>query len=122
MAPGVALQQPIPGPADPVAGRAVLEFADPVMLAAKCYEICHAGLVAAFNVAAQELAALGKSDGVDCRGFGENGVRCQICADFLDLEGKVSQECSGPIRGGIVVKMDIVSKCPRVCLVQKLPN
>lgn len=52
VAPRAALQQAVPGAADPVAVGAVLEFADAVVLAAEGEEVGHPRPVAAFDVAA----------------------------------------------------------------------
>ena len=76
------------------------------MLATKCYEICHARLVAAFDVATEELPALRKADGVDCGSFGEDWMRCKIGADFIDLDIEIPQKCSGAVRSGVIAQMD----------------
>ena len=66
--PRVALEKAAPRPTQPIRGRAFLKLADPVVLASKGHEILYPRIVAAFNVRAQELAALGKAEGVDGRG------------------------------------------------------
>lgn len=92
------------------------------MLAAKCHEIRHGGVVAAFYVCAQELAALGEAEAVDGGCGGEDRMGCEIGADFLDLEGEVSEESSGAIRGSVVVDADVVSICSRVGFVHEVPD
>ncbi len=57
------------------------------MLGSKGDEGGNARYVAALDVGAHELAALGEADRVDGRGCGENGVGGQILADFVDLDG-----------------------------------
>jgi hypothetical protein len=44
------------------------------VLGAERYEGADWGRVTSFDVAAKELAALGESEGIDCRGGGEDGV------------------------------------------------
>jgi len=57
------------------------------VLGSKGDEGGNARYVAALDVGAHELAALGEADRVDGRGCGENGVGGQILADFVDLDG-----------------------------------
>ena len=46
-------------------GTAILEFADPVVLAAESDESMDSRTIAAFDISAQELAALGEAEGID---------------------------------------------------------
>lgn len=62
------------------------------MLAAKGDEAADGRVVAPLDVAAQELAALGESDGVDGRGRGEDWVRGEGGANGFDLFGDVAEE------------------------------
>lgn len=63
--PGIPLQVPVPALADPVIIAAILELADTVVLAAEGDEGVDGGVVAALDVGAEELAALGEAEGVD---------------------------------------------------------
>ena len=56
------------------------------MLAAEGDEVGDAGAVAALDVGAEELAALGEAEGVDGGGGGEDRVGGEIGADLFDLE------------------------------------
>lgn len=51
-------QKAVPCVTEPVIGRAFLELADAVVLAAKSNEICHRRFVAALDVSTEKLASL----------------------------------------------------------------
>lgn len=87
MTPCVAFQITVPALTDPVIFAAVLEFADPVVLATEGNKGMHRGLIAAFNVGAQELSALGEAKGVNGGSFGKDRVASKVGADFRDLFG-----------------------------------
>ena len=55
------------------------------MLAAEGDEVGHAGSVAAFDVGAHELAALGEAEGVDGGCCGEDGVGGEVETDFFEV-------------------------------------
>ena len=73
--PRIPLEDAAPRLTQPIRRGAVLELADAVVLAAKGHEILHSGRVAAFDIGAEELAALGEAEGVYGGGAGEDGVR-----------------------------------------------
>lgn len=80
------------------------------MLAPECHQICHWRIVASLNISADELPALREADGIDGRGFGEDGMGGDICADLLDLQGKVPQEARRAVGRGVIVKADIIGE------------
>lgn len=84
------------------------------MLAPECHQICHWRIVASLDISADELPALREADGVDGRGFRENGMRGDICADLLDLQGEVPQEARRAVGRGVIVKADIIGEGTRV--------
>ena len=94
--------------AHPVVVGAVLEFADAVVLAAEGDEGVYGRVVAALDVGAEELAALGETEGVDGGGAGKDGVGGDVVADFEDLFGQVAEEGCGSIGGGVLVEADVV--------------
>jgi len=51
------------------------------MLRAQCHEGAHGWCIAALDVAAEELATLGKAEGVDGGSAGEDGVGGDVGAD-----------------------------------------
>lgn len=73
------------------------------MLSAEGNEIGHRRLVAALDVGPEKLAALREADAVDGGGGGEDGVRGEVGAYLVDLEGEVADECRGAIGGGVGV-------------------
>jgi len=62
------------------------------MLRAQCPEGAHGWCIAALDVAAEELATLGKAEGVDGGSAGEDGVGGDIGADGGELSGEVAEE------------------------------
>ena len=62
------------------------------MLASESYEVGHRGIVAPLDISADKLPALGKANGIDSRGFGEDGMRGEVCANLFDLRVEVPQE------------------------------
>ncbi len=106
--PGVASQERLRAPAEPVCSAALLELADAIVLAAEGDEAAHRRLVAALDIAAEELAALREADGVDGGRGREDGVRCEVVADLGDLQGEVAQEGGPAVVGGVVVEADVV--------------
>lgn len=92
VAPGVEPQQGHGAFAEQIGVAAGFELVDAVVLAAKGDEAADGRIVAALDVAAQELAALGEANGVDGRGRGENWVLGEGGAYGLDLCGDVAEE------------------------------
>ena len=92
------------------------------MLAAERHEIRHRGVVAAFYVRSQELAALGEAEAVDGGRSRKDGMGCEIRANFLDLESEVPEIGSGTIGRRIVVDTDVVRICSGVSFVQEVAD
>lgn len=80
------------------------------MLAAESDETADRRDIAPLDVGAEELAALGEAEGVDCWGGGEDGVGGEEGADGVDLEGEVAEEGGGAVGGCVVVEMDDISE------------
>lgn len=95
----------------PVGGRAVLEVANTVVLTSESDEIRDGRVIAALDIGAEELAALGEAEGVDgwCRG--EDRVGGEVCADIFELGGEVADERGGAVGGGVIVNPDVVDEC-----------
>lgn len=72
------------------------------MLAAEGNKVVDGRHVAAFDVATEELAALGESEGVDCWGCAEDAVGGELGADGVDLLTDVAEEGGLTITGGSV--------------------
>uniref|UniRef100_A0A8H7KCL0 Uncharacterized protein n=1 Tax=Bionectria ochroleuca TaxID=29856 RepID=A0A8H7KCL0_BIOOC len=73
------------------------------------------GEVAALDVAAQELTALGEADGVDGGRRGEDGVGGEGLADLVELGGHVAEEGGRAVGAGIgAAERDGVDKGSRV--------
>ncbi len=84
------------------------------MLRAKCDEAANGGVVAALDVGAEELAALGEAEGVDRRSSREDRVRGNVGAGLVDMVGHVSNEGGVPIAGGVFVHANRVDERSRV--------
>lgn len=97
MAPSIAFQVTVPALADPIVIPTVLEFTNAVVLAAKSDKGTYWRIIAALDIGAQELAALGETKAVDGGGLGEEGMVGDVVADFLDLLGDVAQEGCGAV-------------------------
>lgn len=69
MAPCVTLQITIPALANPVVLPAMLKFANSVVLTTESDECVNGRTIAAFDISAQELTALGETECIDGRGF-----------------------------------------------------
>ena len=78
------------------------------MLGAEGDEVSDGRVVAALDVGAHELTALREADGVDGRGFGEDGVRGEVGADLGDLLGEVAEEGGAAVAAGVVGEVDVV--------------
>ena len=98
---GAALEQGVGGVAHKVRGAlALLEGGNAVVLAAEGEQAADGRVVAALDVAAQELAALGEADGVDGGRGGQYGVGEERGADGVDLFGDVAEERGAAVVGG----------------------
>ena len=104
----------MPALAEPIGSRTLLELGDAVVLRAKRHQVRDWGIVAPLDVGAQELAALRKAHGVECRRRRENRVRSEVGADLIDLIGNVSEEGGPPVVGRVVVEVDIVHEGARI--------
>lgn len=72
------------------------------MLAAEGDKVVDGRDVATFDVATEELATLGESEGVDCRGRAEDAVGGELCTDGVDLFADVTEEGGLAIARGSV--------------------
>ncbi|WDK17012.1 hypothetical protein CGRA01v4_08295 [Colletotrichum graminicola] len=106
--PGVEAEQGHGALAEQVGVAAGLELDDAVVLTAVGDEGAHGGVVAALDVAAEELAALREADGVDGGGGGQDGVRGEGLADLLELRRHVAEEGGGPVAVGVGADLDCV--------------
>lgn len=120
--PGVPFQKAIKAATYPIIRLAILKFADAIVLAPERHEIRHRGVVAAFHVRSQELAALGEAEAVDSGRGGKDGMGCEIRTDFLNLEGEVPEVGGGAIGRCVVINADVVCECSRVGFVQELAD
>ena len=73
------------GFADPIRGTTSLELGYAIVLATEGNEVSDWRIVAAFDVAAEELAALGEAEGVDSGGRADDLVGFEVCAYFFEL-------------------------------------
>lgn len=108
IAPCVAFQYPGPTLAHPVLGRALPEFADAVVLASKGHQILHSRIVAALDIRSEELPALREAQRIDSRSFGKYGVRGQVVAHLLDLQGQVTEKSGSAVIRRVRVKADVI--------------
>lgn len=101
-APGVEAQQGHGTLAEPVGGSALSKLRDAIVLAAKGDEAADRRVVAALNVAAQELAALGEADCVYAGSGGEDGMRGEDVADGGYLGRDVAEKGARAVGAGVV--------------------
>ena len=80
------------------------------MLCAEGDQAGDRGVVAALDVGAEELAALGEAEGVDGGGCGEDGVGGEVGADCGDLVGEVAEEGGCAVGAGVGVDADVVDE------------
>ena len=92
-------------------GGAGLELRDAVVLGAKGEEGAHGRVVAALDVAAQELAALAEAEGVDGGRSAEDGVGEELVAHELDLFCDVAEEGGAAVGRARVCQVDDVDIC-----------
>ena len=107
-------QQGFPAVADPIVRGAELELADAIMLAAEGDEGGDRRVVAALDIRAEELPALGKPEGVECRRAGEDRVRGEVSAHGRDLLIHAAKEGCFAITARVRRKTDVVDGCIRV--------
>ena len=74
------------------------------MLASKRDKIRYSRLITSFDIASEELSALGEPECVERWCAREDGVRGNFSADLVDLLCEVSEKGSGAIRGWVRVK------------------
>ncbi|KMQ81536.1 hypothetical protein RF55_26039 [Lasius niger] len=104
------MQEEHGAPAEPVGGSAGPELGDAIVLAAKGDEAADGGGVAALDVSAEELTALGEAEGVDGGSRGENGMGGESGADGGELDRQVAEERGGAVGVGVGVEDDGVNK------------
>lgn len=122
MAPCVTLQIPIPALANPVVLAAILKFADSIVLTTESDECVNGRTVAAFDISAQELAALGEAECINGRGFGQDRVDSEVTADFRDLFCYIAEKGCGTIGRRIVIEANEVGIRSRVCGISDFTN
>ena len=95
-----ALEEGVRGVTHEVCGAlAAFEGGDAVVLAAEREKASDGRVVAALDVAAEELATLGEADRVDGGGGGEDGVVEERLTDSVDLFCYVTEEGGAAIVG-----------------------
>ena len=84
------------------------------MLAAEGDEVVDGRVIAALDVAAQELAALREAQGVDGGGCAEDRVRGELVTDEVYLLGYVAEEGCCAVAAACIAQSDDVHVCAGV--------
>jgi hypothetical protein len=96
--------------AEPVVLTTGLELDDTIVLAAKGNKTTNLWPIASFNIATQELATLGNTDGIDSGCCREDWVLGKFLTDLANLIRDVTSKGSRAILVGVLVKGNDVNK------------